>query len=185
MLHVAPPRPAPLVELAQFDAAHSHRGAATAAAPAEPRPVGGRRVCRRVAGAWVARQLTRRGITYTSLRQDLALTGRTFEQAMTRKVLFAAAGLLLALLLLVAVPAAVGAALPAGAPLVVAVLLAAGVVLPARPGRQGGGDPAAGGVPARPGRLPGPGGAGDGRPAPHRPRRCRRRRRSAPAGRWR
>ena len=76
-------------------------------------------------GAWVAGQLTRRGVTHASLRQDLALTGRTYEQAITRKVLFATAGLLTALLLLVVVPAAVGAALPTGAPLVVAVLLAA------------------------------------------------------------
>ena len=53
------------------------------------------------------------------------MTGRTYEQAMTRKVLFAAGGLLLSLLLLVVVPAAVGAALPTGAPLIVAVLLAA------------------------------------------------------------
>jgi Flp pilus assembly protein TadB len=73
----------------------------------------------------VARQLTLRGVTNTSLRQDLALTGRTYEQVMTRKVLFAAGGLLLSLLLLVVVPAAVSAALPTGAPLIVAMLLAA------------------------------------------------------------
>ena len=75
-------------------------------------------------GSWVARQLTLRGVTNSSLRQDLALTGRSYEQAMTRKVLFAAGGLLLSLALLVVVPAAAGAALPTGAPLIVAVLLA-------------------------------------------------------------
>ena len=123
VLHIAHPRPAPLVQLARFDAAHSHTGAGTQAAPVEPgrsRTTG----LTAVVGAWVAGQLTRRGVTQASLRQDLALTGRTYEHAITRKVLFATAGLLTGLLLLVAVPAAVGAHLPVGAPLTVALLLA-------------------------------------------------------------
>ena len=126
VLHVAHPRPAPLVELARFDATHSHTGAGTQAAPVDP---GGSRATGlpAVVGAWVAGQLTRRGVTHASLRQDLALTGRTYEQAITRKVLFATAGLLTGLLLLVVVPAAVGAPLPVGAPLVVAVGLAGGL----------------------------------------------------------
>jgi tight adherence protein C len=128
VLHLARPRTAPLVELARFDAAHSQGSAAPqaisdlpAGSPAAGLPGFGLPAA---VGGWVARQLTLRGIANTSLRQDLALTGRSYEQVMTRKVLFAAGGLLLALLLLVAVPAAAGAGLPAGAPLVVAVLLA-------------------------------------------------------------
>ena len=50
------------------------------------------------AGSWLANQLLRRGIAYTSLRQDLALTGRTFEQALGRKVTLAGAGLVIGLL---------------------------------------------------------------------------------------
>ena len=121
VLHLARPRPAPLVELARFDAAHTEGMTAGQTISAEP-PTGDLPAA---VGAWVARQLTLRGVTNTSLRQDLALTGRTYEQVMTRKVLFAAGGLLLSLLLLVVVPAAVGAALPTGAPLIVAMLLAA------------------------------------------------------------
>ena len=123
ILHVAHPRPAALVELARFDAAHSHTRAGTPAAPVDP---GRSRATGLTATveAWVVGQLTRRGVTHASLRQDLALTGRTYEQVITRKVLFATAGLVAGLLLLVVVPAAVGAGLPVGAPLVVAVLLA-------------------------------------------------------------
>ena len=121
VLHLARPRPAPLVELARFDAAHTEGMTAGQTISAEP-PTGDLPAA---VGAWVARQLTLRGVTNTSLRQDLALTGRTYEQVMTRKVLFAAGGLLLSLLLLVVVPAAVGAALPTGAPLIVAMLLSA------------------------------------------------------------
>ena len=130
VLHLARPRPAPLVELARFDAVHAGGSAAGQAISAEPAssPATGLPAA---VGAWLARQLTLRGVTNTSLRQDLAVTGRTYEQVMTRKVLFAAGGLLLSLLLLVVVPAAVGTALPTGAPLIVAVLLSAALfVLP-------------------------------------------------------
>ena len=127
--HLVRPGPAPLVELARFDAAHHqtahHQAVHNQVATVEPvrSPASGLPA---LVGAWVAGQLTRRGVTHASLRQDLALTGRTYEQAITRKVLFATAGLLTALLLLV-VPAAIGAGLPTGAPLVVAVVLAAGL----------------------------------------------------------
>jgi len=124
VLHLARPRPAPLVELARFDAAHGTAQGATGFASVEP-DAGRVRGLPAMVGAWLARTLTRRGIANTSLRQDLALNGRSYEQAMTRKVLFAGGGLLVALLLLVVVPAAVGAALPAGAPLLVAVVLSA------------------------------------------------------------
>src|SRR6478609_6386978 len=124
VLHLVRPRPAPLVELARFDAAHTQGSAAGQANSAERTSSPRNADWPAALGAWVARQLTLRGVTNTSLRQDLALTGRTYEQVMTRKVLFAAGGLLFSLLLLVVVPAAAGAALPTGAPLIVAVLLA-------------------------------------------------------------
>ena len=96
ILHLARPRPAPLVELARFDAAHTAAAAAAQAVSVEPAASAPSGLPTAV-GSWVARQLTLRGVTNSSLRQDLALTGRSYEQAMTRKVLFAAGGLLLSL----------------------------------------------------------------------------------------
>jgi len=124
LLHLARPRPAPLIELARFDAAHGAIDQAGQSAPVEPGAIRTRALSATV-GAWVAHNLTRRGITNTSLRQDLALTGRSYEQAVTRKVSFAGGGLLVSLLLLVVVPAVVGASLPAGAPLIVMLVLSA------------------------------------------------------------
>ena len=126
ILHLARPRPPALVELARFDAAHAHGDtagiavSATANGNASPRLAG-------ALGVWLALQFARRGVTHTSLRQDLALTGRSYEQILARKVLFAGGGLLASLVLLVAVPATVGVSLPTGAPVVVAILLAGGL----------------------------------------------------------
>ncbi|HOQ53968.1 MAG TPA: hypothetical protein PLF56_10185, partial [Micropruina sp.] len=89
LLRLAPPTAAPLVQLAHFDAGHD----APATAPlgvgpvvsaiggtsAPPGGAGRGNLLTRVqssSGWWLSRQLTRRGIGYTSLRQDLALTGR-------------------------------------------------------------------------------------------------------------
>lgn len=122
ILHLARPRPPALVELARFDAAHAHGNtaiavSATANGNGTPRLTG-------ALGAWLAGQFARRGVTHTSLRQDLALTGSSYEQILTRKVLFAGGGLVASLVLLVAVPATMGVSLPTGAPVVVAILLA-------------------------------------------------------------
>ncbi|MGS0688852.1 type II secretion system protein [Nakamurella sp. GG22] len=124
LLRLAPPATAPLVQLALFDARH---GAAPTQAhgPATTGPVGGGLLGRVQvrSGRWLFRQLTRRGISYTSLRQDLALTGRTFEDALGRKITLAGAGLLLGLFASVGLGVA-GVALPAGAPVVLGVVLA-------------------------------------------------------------
>ena len=66
VLHLAQPRPAPLVELASFDAAHEVGGAAAQSLAAEP---GAGRLpgLPATAGAWLAQTLTRRGITNTTL----------------------------------------------------------------------------------------------------------------------
>jgi len=124
VLHVARPRPAALVELARFDSVHTPSAETLRTPASEPGalPQSGPLAA---VGIWLSGQLTRRGITQTSLRQDLALTGRTYEQVMTRKVLFAGGGLLVSLLLIVVVPATLGAALPAGAPLLVCAVVAA------------------------------------------------------------
>jgi Flp pilus assembly protein TadB len=137
LLRLAPPTAAPLVQLAHFDAGHDARataalgaGPAAAAIGGTSAPPGGAGRGNRLtrvqssSGWWLSRQLTRRGIGYTSLRQDLALTGRTFEQALGRKITLAGAGLLLGLLASVGLNMA-GLALPAGAPVVLALVLAA------------------------------------------------------------
>jgi tight adherence protein C len=82
-------------------------------------------------GRTLSEYLFQRGITYTTLRQDLALTGRSYEMTMGRKVLAFAAGFVLTLLTAVGVQAAAGFALPAGSAVVVALLIGAGFfVLP-------------------------------------------------------
>lgn len=78
-------------------------------------------------GEWVAAQLTAHGIAYGGLREDLALTGQSFEALMGRKVIAAAGGFLGGLLLLSAAGFA-GLALPTFAPLALAVI-AAGAAL--------------------------------------------------------
>ena len=69
--------------------------------------------------------MLRRGIAYTSLRQDLALTGRTFEQALGRKVTLAGAGLVIGLLGSAVIGWAGDITVPAGAPIVLAAAFAA------------------------------------------------------------
>ena len=137
VLRLSPPKTSPLVQLAQLDARH----APGAAAPTAPVAVaaGGRWLgpARSRAGWWLANQLGRRGIAYTSLRQDLALTGRTFEQALGRKVTLAGAGLVIGLLGSAVVGWAGDIPVPAGAPLVLAAAFAAVMfVLPDLEARQ-------------------------------------------------
>jgi Flp pilus assembly protein TadB len=126
MVRLSPPKTSPLVQLAQLDAQHAP---GTAAAPSAPTAVtaGGDWLgaVRSRAGSWLAHQLRRRGIAYTSLRQDLALTGRTFEQALGRKVTLAGAGLLIGLLGSAVIGWAGDIPIPAGAPVVLAAVFAA------------------------------------------------------------
>jgi len=89
---VRPPTPDPLVMLARFDAA---RAAATTHAELAPTTAAGGAQTR--LGRWISTELARRGIHCTSLRQDLALTGQSFDVAMGRKLLVAVGGFLIGL----------------------------------------------------------------------------------------
>jgi len=77
-------------------------------------------------GRLVAAGFAHRGFSHTSLRQDLALTGRDLEDVMGRKVISAVAGLLLALLVMVGLQVTSGLQLPPGAPIAAALVVAAG-----------------------------------------------------------
>ncbi len=125
------PRPSALVQLGRFDARHDPTrtpltlATLSALGPQVPGRSGLARVQAR-AGAWVAVQLVRRGVTYTSLRQDLALTGRSFESVLGRKALAFLAGFLLVAATAAAVTATSGLGLPAGTPALLAVAVGAG-----------------------------------------------------------
>jgi Flp pilus assembly protein TadB len=111
-----PPTVDPLVVLGRIDAAHR--------APHHDLPRAGSRdgVEARV-GGWLADLLRRRGVRYTTLRQDLTLTGQSFDATMGRKAALAMFGFLV-VLVIPAAGAGLGLSLPALGWLVVAVLLA-------------------------------------------------------------
>ena len=117
-----PLRPSPVAELARFDTAQS-MAPITRNAGAVPAATGWARR-QELLGRWTARQLTRRGIQFTTLRQDLALLGRTYERTLGRKITLAVTGLLLAAAVVGALAQA-GTVLPTGFPLLLAVLLSA------------------------------------------------------------
>lgn len=121
VLWLAPPKDSPLTQLAKLDALYSAIGEEVMSAGPEQVPS-------RV-GRLVVREMDRRGLAYTSLRQDLTLTGRSFEAVMGRKVLLGVGGFVAALLVLVAAQATVGVGLPAGVPLVVALLIGAALFM--------------------------------------------------------
>jgi tight adherence protein C len=120
IVQIRPPKPDPLVMLARFDAAqigdHERVGqsGARTVAGTESR-----------LGRWIGLELARRGFTHTSLRQDLALNGQSFEATMGRKVLIGVLGFVLGLVMTVGAISA-GLDLPLGVPVVVALLFAAG-----------------------------------------------------------
>ena len=121
IVQIRPPKPDPLVMLARFDVAQTPKAstrpepsAAQAAVGAETR-----------LGRWVSTELLRRGIAYTSLRQDLALNGQSFDATMGRKVVVGVLGLLIGLIITVFLNVA-GVGLPLGVPVVVALMFAAG-----------------------------------------------------------
>lgn len=118
-----PLRPSPVAELARFEAAQSV-DAPIIRGPGTDEATTGLARRQEVMGRWAARQLARRGIEFTTLRQDLALLGRTYEHTLGRKITLALTGLLLAAAVVVTL-AQVGSPLPAGFPLVLGVLLAA------------------------------------------------------------
>lgn len=127
---IRPPKLDPLVMLARYDAARAaYTGTGAPESPA--RAAGGRgmslvQVPLRV-GEKISGELTRRGINYTSLRQDLALCGRSFEAAVGRKVLAAVAGFLFGLVIAVGLASmsSLGITLPPGAPIISGLVLAA------------------------------------------------------------
>jgi tight adherence protein C len=115
-----PPRPDPLVLLARFDAARAGADVRNDA-PAPALATGG--LDARI-GRSFSNELTRRGIKYTSLRQDLALSGQSFELALGRKVVVAMAGFLIGLVTFSAL-GSIALHLPVGVSVVVAILFAA------------------------------------------------------------
>lgn len=125
VLRLAPPTPSALVQLGQLDARHRALTPGRTAGSGPARGDGGGSAQTRM-GRVVTAALARRGVACTSLRQDLALTGQDVEAVMGRKVVGAVAGLLLALLVMVGLQLTSGLALPPGAPLVVALGVAAG-----------------------------------------------------------
>lgn len=115
LLH--PPRVDPLVALARIDAAHRGTGVHIDSAPT-------RAGIEQHLGGWIADQLSRRGVRSTSLRQDLAMTGQSYEATMGRKAALAIFGFFFGVLLMAAVNV-VGVALPAAGWLAVGLVLAA------------------------------------------------------------
>ena len=120
-----PAKSSPLVQLGRFDARTETAASRAAAATRGPRTTGATGAETRL-GQLVAGELARRNLHYTSLRQDLALTGRSFEVTLGRKVVAGVAGLLLSSFTLVALGLSVGVPLPVGSPLVVVALVAVG-----------------------------------------------------------
>jgi Flp pilus assembly protein TadB len=119
-----PPKASPLAELAHFDA---HRRAEATGELADTAASGSARTANlegRI-GRWVAAELQMRGIRYTTLRQDLLLTGTSFDALMGRKVVAGVGGYLLALLATSWLQYGRGVHLATGAPLVVALIVAA------------------------------------------------------------
>lgn len=121
IVQIRPPKPDPLVMLARFDqaqvpdvSARSESSATQVAVSAETR-----------LGRRVSTALARRGIAYTSLRQDLALNGQSFDATMGRKVVVGILGFLIGLIITVFLGVA-GLQLPIGVPVIVALMFAVG-----------------------------------------------------------
>ncbi|HVV74632.1 MAG TPA: hypothetical protein VHC43_01245 [Mycobacteriales bacterium] len=110
-----PPRIDPLVALARIDEAHRHTHAEVA--------VDRRDGVEERVGGWLSDQLRRRGVRCSTLRQDLTLTGQSFDATMGRKAALATFGFLFGLVILAA-GSSFGLSVPAVGWLVVAVALA-------------------------------------------------------------
>lgn len=111
LITLAPPRTAPITVLARLDTAWD--------TPRTTGPDGDEdRSWIQTIGDRFTVFLTARGVRYTSLRQDLALTGRSLEWAMARKILFAAGAIIGCSLLLTAMSLGMGVILPPGIPVV-------------------------------------------------------------------
>lgn len=124
---LVPPKVSPLVQLGRFDAhmrepSHAPHSAATTSRSAQPQGPG---AATRL-GSAISAELRRRGYAYTSLRQDLALTGDSFESVLGRKLLGFLAGFGLVIGTVVGVQVGAGITLPLGSPLLLALLVGAG-----------------------------------------------------------
>jgi tight adherence protein C len=129
VLRLAPPRVAALVQLGRLDAQYQAAGcglAVSSSGSQNARAGANATAAQSRLGRLVAAEFARRGISHTSLRQDLALTGRDLEDVMGRKVISAVAGLLLALLAMVGLQVTSGLPLPPGTPIAAALVVAAG-----------------------------------------------------------
>ena len=120
VLLLVPRKDSPLVQLAKLDAMFAGESWRRPQPLAGADHVGGREGAETRLGAWVTGLMVKRGVAYTSLRQDLALTGKTFEQTMGRKVVGFAIGFVLALVTLVGVTVIGGLSLPVGTPVIAA-----------------------------------------------------------------
>jgi Flp pilus assembly protein TadB len=117
ILKIVPPKRSAIVELGQFYAHYRASDTAVASSPTASDTQG------RI-GAWASAELAKRGIRYTSLRPDLALTGQSFETLMGRKIVASVSGFLIGLAALATLRHLAGVGLPTGAPLAVAVIAA-------------------------------------------------------------
>ena len=125
VLNLVPPRRSTLVELGQFYAHYRGPESVTAiGAASNTRTDYEGRI-----GTWVAAELARRGISYTGLRHDLALTGQSFESLMCKKVVAAVGGFLIGLVALSMLQFVGGIDLPTVAPIAVAVIAAVALFL--------------------------------------------------------
>jgi tight adherence protein C len=128
--HVVPRRTSSAVQLARFDARISSRRHSNSA---DARPSGVGTPASRLTwlqssiGAVVVDWLSQRGLSYTTLRQDLALAGRTLNELMGTKILSFAAGFLMTLLATAEFRLIVNTSMPTGGFLVVAVIAATGL----------------------------------------------------------
>jgi tight adherence protein C len=115
------PRVSPLVQLGRLDARSTTSDFELTAA--RPGANVGRPIVRLEArlGRALAGALAHRGIRYSTLRQDLALTGRDLPTVLGQKVVVAVYGLLITLVLATLAQSAYGVRLPAGAPLILSI----------------------------------------------------------------
>lgn len=117
VLLLAPPKDSPLVQLGKLDAILTGQAPVQPAAQLQRSGLGLDSVRARI-GTVAAALVTRRGVDYTSLRQDLALSGKNFEATMGRKVLLFVGGFLGALALMTLFVSTGVARLPPGLPIV-------------------------------------------------------------------
>lgn len=122
ILRLFPPRSSDLVVLGRFDAYQD----APSVLRVSPSSLESTESWSARLGRLLTEQLNQRGITYTTLRQDLALTGRSYEAVMGRKILVGVLGFLLAVLGAIILEVIGGLRLPSGSPAVVAALVGAG-----------------------------------------------------------